>query len=277
MTIITLLFLLAGASRAEEPIKVATLNVNWGISTASNTVKTIHIAKPDIILIQEPSPQMESGLKNALSKKYPHSHFKGPDHGYNYYADRFGILSKHPFDARFLPHTKDGAFGALIALVRWGKKNIQVVNVHLDPPRLLDTDHPLRSLKDFADREKTRSAEIKTIYAALTPDIPTVIAGDFNSLAGSPTINLMTNFGFIDTHTFQTNRPPKNTWQGDVSGIPLSLRIDYVFCDKSFEPIRAQVIGCKSSDHSLVLSELRLKTQDRQSPRDNSLKAAPKE
>ncbi|MFC1498440.1 endonuclease/exonuclease/phosphatase family protein [Verrucomicrobiota bacterium] len=270
-----IVYTLVGVVDADDTIRVATLNINAGISSPSNAVAAIKSSDADVVCLQEPNPQMMSNLTNALSGAYIYSKFDSPGHNYWYYIDRLGILSKHPFVAKFIAPTAEGAFGSQLAVVHIGTSDIQILNVHLAPPRLLSLQHPLRSLQEFVDSEGKRVAEIKSLLSLLNPDLPTIIAGDFNTLPVCQTIRTILDQGFTDTHLYDTNTPASNTWNDEIEGVPLSARLDYIFCDSSFIPVTNGVVPCASSDHSLVFTELQTKKGKRQpSPGAYSNKAA---
>jgi endonuclease/exonuclease/phosphatase (EEP) superfamily protein YafD len=255
--------------------RVATLNVNAGICSSSNALAAIRSSAADVVLLQEPNPLMMSGLRNALREEYSHSDLARPGHDHWYYIDRLGILSKHPFEARFIHPEADGAFGSQLAVIHTGNVDIQLLNVHLAPPGLISAKLPLRTIKEFMDSESKRVTELKLLLSQLNPDFPAVVAGDFNSLPGSATIATMLSHGFTDTHNTTTNPPPVSTWRDEIEGVPLSLRIDYIFCDDAFTTITNGVLPCASSDHALIFSEMEIKTESRQqSPGSYPRKAA---
>ena len=199
-----------------------------------------------------------------MREEYSHSHLARPGHDYWYYIDRLGILSKHPFEARFIHPEADGAFGSQLAVIHTGNVDIQILNVHLAPPGLISTQFPLRTIKEFMDSESKRVAELKLLLSKLNQELPTLVAGDFNSLPASATITTVLNHGFTDTHNTTTNTPPVSTWHDEIEGVPLSLRLDYIFCDNTFTPVTNGVLLCASSDHSLIFSEMEIKTEKRQ-------------
>jgi endonuclease/exonuclease/phosphatase (EEP) superfamily protein YafD len=254
----------ASVTATADTFRVATLNVNAGISSPSNALAAIRSAAADVVLLQEPNPHMMSGLRKALREEYSHSDLASPGHDYWYYVDRLGILSKYPFEARFCHPEADGAFGSQLAVIHTGNVDIQLLNVHLAPPGLISVQFPLRTIKEVMDSESKRVTELKLLLSQLNPDLPALVAGDFNSLPGSATIATMLSHGFTDTHTSTTNRPPASTWCDEIEGVPLSLRIDYIFCDDAFTPITNGALPCASSDHSLIFSEMEIKTERRQ-------------
>jgi endonuclease/exonuclease/phosphatase (EEP) superfamily protein YafD len=258
-----------------DTFRVASLNVNAGISSSSNALAAIRSSAADVVLLQEPNPHMMSGLTKALREEYSHSDLARPGHDYWYYIDRLGILSKHPFEARFIHPEADGAFGSQLAVIHTDNVDIQILNVHLAPPGLISTQFPLRTIKEFMDSESKRVAELKLLLSELNQELPTLVAGDFNSLPGSTTIATMLSHGFTDTHNATTNRLPASTWRDEIEGVPLSLRIDYIFCDDAFTTITNGVLPCASSDHSLIFSEMEIETESRQqSPGSYPRKAA---
>jgi len=266
------------AALADDTLRIATLNVNAGITDTTDALGAIRASEADVVLLQEPNPRMMSELSNALRDEYRHTDYASPGHDHRYYIDRLAILSKHPFEARFIHPEADGAFGSQLAVIHIGDLDVQLLNVHLDPPGLISSRFPLRSVQEFIASGQRRVAELKLLVAQLKPALPTIVAGDFNSLPGSPTINTMLAHGFTDTHYTTTNCLPANTWRDEIEGVPVSIRLDYIFCDNSFVTVTNAVVPCLSSDHSLVLTEIMMKTKARhQSPPAEHLEAAPEE
>jgi endonuclease/exonuclease/phosphatase (EEP) superfamily protein YafD len=277
------MLILSGTAGGGDTFTVATLNVNAGISSPSDAIAAIRESAADIVLLQEPNPRLVSGLTNALAATYPYRTFTGPEHKLPYYIDRLGILSRYPLESRFLPPAAEGAFGSQIAVVHLGDFDIQLANVHLEPPALPRATQPFRSLRGFRESEDRKLRELKALFAELRPDLPTIVAGDFNALTGSPTIAAMLGRGMTDTHASLADAAPAGTWHEVIDGVPLSARIDYVFCDRTFTPVRTAVIPCPSSDHSLALTELRFNrpmdgtATQAQKPRSRSSTRLPKD
>jgi endonuclease/exonuclease/phosphatase (EEP) superfamily protein YafD len=254
----------ASVVAADDTFRIATLNVNAGIADSSDALGAIYASKADVVLLQEPNPRMMSGLIEALRDEYSHTDYASPEHNHRYYVDRLAIVSKYPFEARFIYPQVAGGFGSQLAVIHFGELDVQLLNVHLDPPGLISSKFPLRSVQEFIASERRRVAELKLLLAQLNPKLPTVVAGDFNSLPGSATIATMLSHGATDTHNATTNSLPASTWRDEIEGVPLSLRIDYIFCNDAFTPVTNGVLPCASSDHALIFSEMEIKTEKRQ-------------
>lgn len=244
---------------AADTFVVATYNINWGNRQVAQILGAIRESGADIVALQETTPQLESRLKEAAKQEYPYSAFAGSDDA-SYHADRFGFLSKFPIKTRFI-RREHGLFGAFLATATVHSTVLQIANVHLDPPEV-GAARVGAMIRSFVKGEQTRGREIKGIVSHLTAGVPTIIAGDFNSIAGFSAPRHLIGLGYVDSVASVTNNAAAHpTWTGEVNDVVLSLRIDYVFHDKSFVTVRTGTVYNKFSDHSLVFSELRFQKE----------------
>lgn len=220
----------------------ATYNINFGNANLPTVVSDIRKADADIVALQETNRASQRYLSAKLAKRYPYRSF---------YTDRrsaaggVGFLSKVPLKkVTYLPR-KAGWFGAYLATVRLGGKDIRLASVHLTPsvPREgeslifflgrwnkeeqlrikeLDVILPKLSVNKADDGKKTTGKPSGKPPAAATPaastskpdeknppscgeTIPTLVLGDFNSLPGSAVAQYMTKKGYLES--YQTVTP----------------------------------------------------------------------
>lgn len=133
---------------------------------------------------------------------------------------------------------------------------------------LLDThlDHLSRPARAKAARQL--AAEI----AALPPDVPVVLAGDFNALPGSPVHARLLAAGLRDAWQVR-GKGPGGTFHGFAGPGPQNPRIDWVLV-RGLQVLAAEVLPCADrppwpSDHAAVRVVLQL---DRPPPRRASRK-----
>jgi endonuclease/exonuclease/phosphatase family metal-dependent hydrolase len=238
---------------------VATLNVYFDNQFPDLAVTAIRDSKADVIFLQETTARLEQRLRKELKDSYPHMFFKGGSGRIP--TDRFSILSRNPIEKpRFLP-PKQGLFGTVIAQTVIDGRRLQLANVHLKPLLLPSNARPAQYLQAFRALDKAHEAEIRYIVQNLDPKLPTILAGDFNSIPGSSAPRLLSEKSFRDAFkpraeegTDHDGGPP--TWQFDSQLGPVRLRIDYVFYSKELAVRGGDVVRGTGSDHSLVIAEL---------------------
>ena len=240
----------------EGTFSVATYNVNWGNVDLRDTVATIRKAGADLVLLQETNAESEAYLRRQLRGAYRYMLFHG--HRGQLGAERFGILSKQPVNKlRFMP-PKHGLFGFWIGQTELAGRKVQIVNVHLDPVRLPARGAILSLAKAFADLEATHKREIEYIQQSLTPDLPTLIAGDFNSMASGVAPQSLMKKGFADSFASVTDKAdqhPTGRWR--FGRTEFAARIDYIFHTGQFSTAESRIVENASSDHALLVSRLR--------------------
>ena len=243
------------SSRLRAPIAIATYNVNWGNRAFARTARIILDAQADLVCIQESSPELERYLRRELSDAYPTILFRGD--GDRFPAERFGLLSKHQVvKETFLP-AKHGIFGTWIFELDVNGEIFQVANVHLDPVRLPERQNPLGILNHLAEADKIHAEEIAWIQEHLTPHLPTVIAGDFNSLSSGTAPAYLRARDWTDSFASVTESADSHaTWRWSTRLLDLSGRIDYIFHTHDFVTLESRAADTTTSDHSLVVSRL---------------------
>lgn len=247
----------AAPSMAERPIsiRVATYNVNWGNADLKELTATIQRAGADVVCLQESTALSEQHLQDSLKAVYPHMRFQG--HEGRLAAERFGFLSKLPLrNVRFVP-PRHGLFGTYCADIDVSGQTLQIINVHLAPllvPRGAGVWDAYAALRQM---EQTHSDEMRQITKEINRDIPTIIAGDFNSLATLQAPLLLKKAGFTDSFAaVTTNADSQPTWRWQLRSGTWALRIDYLFHSSHFMTQKSEVQESNASDHYLLVSEL---------------------
>ena len=295
--LVTPSFLSAAGRPAKPPaaskpatFTAATYNINFGNANLPTVVSDIRKADADIVALQETNRASQRYLSAKLAKQYPYRSF---------YTDRrsaaggLGFLSKVPLKkVTYLPR-KAGWFGAYLATVRLGGKDIRLASVHLTPSVPREGESLIFFLGRWNKEEKLRIKELDVILPKLSvtkandgkkttgkppatatpatstskPDnknppscgetIPTLILGDFNSLPGSAVAQYMTKKGYLES--YQTVTPAnqrKATWQWRVRGIPLRYQLDYIYHCAGFKTLAARIFPNGGSDHNLLIAAL---------------------
>jgi endonuclease/exonuclease/phosphatase family metal-dependent hydrolase len=255
----------SGNPETPSEFTIATYNVNWANRDAAGTAGIVRQANADLVCIQESRPELEQALKRELRREFPHVMFRGDKDRFP--AERFGFLSKHPVRKEtFLP-ARHGIFGSWIIEIQLSDRDgknagsmIQVANVHLEPIRPPEPGQLLTMHRVFAESEKMHAEEIARIYEHLSPGLPTIVAGDFNSLSSGAAPASLRKRGFADSFAAVTEAPDtKATWRWPTRWLELAGRIDYIFHSSHFRTVSSRIAERTTSDHRLVVSKLEWK------------------
>jgi endonuclease/exonuclease/phosphatase (EEP) superfamily protein YafD len=240
-----------------QSVRVATFNVNYGNRLGDQVLGAIAESKADILCLQETTAQSEQFLRKHLAATYPEFHSVG--HQGHFYAERFVFASRmKPRDVVFVP-PKDGLFGFYCATFLCGGTDVRVINVHLTPFGVPREATILEGMAAIAATESKHAGEIAGILKAVDADLPTIVAGDFNSLSSFQAPKALVESGFIDSFAFVHADADKHpTWHWPTRPLPLKLRIDYIFHSKHFHTVDSTVIRRNGSDHFLLVSGLEL-------------------
>lgn len=249
------------AKERGQSVRIATYNLNWGNRQGDQVLDAIAASKADILFLQETTRQSERFLQSRLQFSYPYFHAEG--HDGRFAAERFAFASKVPLrDVVFAPPDK-GLFGFYSASCALGGTRVTLINVHFTPFVIQRGFSVGEMLAALNSTEAKHAAEIEAVSERIGVGRPAIVSGDFNSLSQFAAPTRLRELGLIDsfaaTHDDADSHP---TWYWPTSPLPLSLRIDYIFHTRHFHSVHSEVIKRQGSDHSLVVSELRLVEQD---------------
>ncbi len=243
--------------RNDDPMTVMTFNI-WGGSQSSETARVIvENGVPDIVVLQEVTPEMAGVLLEEIGDLYPYR-LLAPESTYRGMA----VLSRFPLTEIEIPH---------LAHPWW---EVQAVRVEADagPFKLYNVHPHATNVLVYIEGDMEVAAEVRSSMAirqqlieALVADFsqragPIVVVGDFNSTDQSDVYALMRRHltdvhrasGWGLGHTFPA-------YGGSFRGIPifpLQMRLDMVFLSRDFRAARTWVSGTYGeSDHRPLLAE----------------------
>ena len=107
------------------------------------------------------------------------------------------------------------------------------------------------------ETEGIRRKEIAHIDSKLKPNVPTILAGDFNSVPGFSVTRYLAARGMIDS--FPSVAPAGAngfTWHWPWRGTEMRQRLDYIFHTADVKTCSSKVIRSEASDHYLLVSTL---------------------
>jgi endonuclease/exonuclease/phosphatase family metal-dependent hydrolase len=229
-------------------------------------VKTIKQADADVVCLQETNEASAAYLRKHLKALYPNICFRGAPA-----AGGFGFLSKVPIrNLRYIPR-KYGWFGAYVCSVKLEGRSVQIANVHLLPTLPKRGMSVAAFIRLLAASEAVRLREIAHVCKNLSKKLPTIIAGDLNSLPNWQAPRYLAKAGYSDS-VVETREDHLKvvTWKWTWDGQDVALRLDYVFSDGDLEAVRSDIIPGGGSDHYLQVTTL-------QWPADEDAEASPAE
>ncbi|MCE9578571.1 MAG: endonuclease/exonuclease/phosphatase family protein [Deltaproteobacteria bacterium] len=227
-------------------LRVMSYNLNFGLAGDRAGAAAIARAQPDVVVLQESNDAWRAALVRDLAGRFPHHRFTHQD---DWAAGGLGILSKFPIRSiDELPSAVDH-FVAWRAVIDTPLGAIQVLDVHLRPPR---SDRGSVAVGYFSTRGD-RAREIERHLAALAP-MPTIIAGDFNEEADGLASARLRAVGYRDAIADRFGPAP--TWAWELNGVTLRYQLDHVFYDAAFTAHDAAIVDAGRSDHRPIWADL---------------------
>lgn len=233
------------AQLAAKRLTVVTFNVNYGLASGGTvdkpTLDAIAALDADIVFFQETNAEWERAIRGALGARLPHAKFHDPT---SYVAGGAGIMSRFPFREEETIPSPLGWFPAQRAVVDSPDGPLQLLNLHLRPA----ISERGSWVEGWFTTGPLRERELAAYAPHLAPDVPTLIAGDFNEEDGGATIRTIRDNGFYNA--LPQTSPSATTWRWNVSGVPLAFRLDHVlYQPQSFRLVSAHVLDEGKSDH----------------------------
>jgi vancomycin resistance protein VanJ len=242
------LFLPGRSATTAPDLRVVSYNTYVHSPSPASLGALVEATDPDVLLLQEVFPERETRLAATYAARYPHQlAVQSPGVGGVMVLSRFPIAETRPV-ALSSPGTRDTA----VVVLDVDGRPVQVVPVHLTSP----CPRCGASLTERLDLEgDRRPAELASVLRALTPGVPAVIGGDFNSTERSEPYRLLTRVGFEDPQR-AAGHGPGFTWPNDELPFPV-LRIDWILT-RGLVAVDAWVGDGGSSDHRPVVTDLAL-------------------
>ncbi|HLK92499.1 MAG TPA: endonuclease/exonuclease/phosphatase family protein [Polyangia bacterium] len=224
--------------------RLLTYNVNFGIPGDAATVAAIRDADADLVLLQETNAAWEQALRKALSPTFPAMLFKN-----RAAAAGFAVLSRLPIvESELIPPSGDGWFPALRIVVETPFGRVQALSVHLRPP----VSESGSAFGLLLPTEAVRVAEIRGFVARLSPDVPTLVAGDFNEEEDGDAVRVLRERGMRSA--LARHAPGQPTWRWKTVFGTLHRQLDHVFYDARLDVAWAAVRVAGRSDHLPVIA-----------------------
>ncbi|MFJ6574104.1 endonuclease/exonuclease/phosphatase family protein [Streptomyces sp. NPDC091292] len=215
-------------------LRVLTANVLLG-QASDALVTAVRRERPDLVFVPECEQRCTEALK-VLADDYP----------YRSAVEKYGsegsvILGRTPFTATGgIPGTL-GMPGA-VAEVKGQKIRLQLA-------------HPMPPLPDTVGVWRRELGALRD-FAAAEPDIPTIIAGDFNATQDHAAFRRILDTGLRDSSRLAGEaRTP--TWPSRSARV-IGAQIDHVLVSEDFTAHTARFLDLPDTDHRAVLTDLTL-------------------
>lgn len=251
-----------------QSLRIATFNVNYDNLATDEIVEAITSSNADVLCIQESTKRSLAILRQRLSDVYPHRTTVG----------EFSFASRSELQDLQFYESGRGCYSALVTI---GRRRMRIVNVHLSPPSVHENPNIVGLLQALKISDERNRNEMAAILEHIDASIPTVIAGDFNSLSVSKAPSLLRALGFIDSYaTIHQDADSNSTWDWQsmqklepryvkkdlpfaefAGNLPFGLRVDFIFHTDHFRTLSSEIIPGGGSDHYLVVSELKIDEQ----------------
>lgn len=252
------------APAAGEPVlEVLTYNVNFGIPGDAATVEVLEGSSAELVLLQETTPEWQAALTRRLSPKWPHQtwlHAPG--------AGGLAVLSRRPFEVKDVLKNPAGWFPSMRVVAQTALGPVQALVVHLRPP-VSDSGN---WVSGYLGTGPARRAEVEHFLGSLEPDLPTLIAGDFNEGTSGDAVRALERRGLRTA--LPEFSPGARTWAWDVGALHLSAQLDHIVYSAHLEPLTSRVVAGGRSDHQAVMAVFArsaTKTFQTPAPRGGSL------
>jgi endonuclease/exonuclease/phosphatase family metal-dependent hydrolase len=205
---------------------VLTFNVNYGMAGDEATLSPITSSDADVVFLQETNPAWRRFAEPRLRERFPHQAWHTVSG-----AGGQAVLARRPVRVQKVLPSPAKWFFALLGVADTPLGPVQFLAVHLHPPVTEDGNW----LRGYFSTDPVRKKEIEQFAAALEPQLPTIVVGDFiEGTSGSALPELL---------------PSAKTWRWQWGRVNLSAQLDHIVYDRWFEPLTAQVIVAGNSDH----------------------------
>jgi endonuclease/exonuclease/phosphatase family metal-dependent hydrolase len=230
-----------------------TYNVNWGMTRPELAAQAILENQPDIVCLQETTPDWEGYLRQTLARHYPMMEFR---HGEHRMAGGLAFLSKLPRrDVAYVP-SETTWFSGWVAAFETPAGPIQIINVHLRPKV---NDAGRFGPSGYFGTGDERLREIERLFEQRQRDLPTLVAGDFNEGENSGVLRWLESHGLTSAlGEFDRYSP---TWRWRTSVVSLKQRLDHIAYPPELHCYEAGVSTGGASDHLPVVAVFGKKAQ----------------
>lgn len=233
-------------------ISLMTYNVFFKNVRPDSSISKIKTCNPDILVVQELTPQWETKLAKTIGRSYPYQSLLplSGTHG-------IGVYSKHPIMNTQLLDDDKHPYAQAVTLMIDGKR-IRLFNVHLASPAIA-VEHPEDFIELFSANYEVRRKQLGKLnlmanQAKHNFDVQ-LLVGDLNTIVYEPIYRDLLNH-WVNLHDLAGNgwgfNFPNSTKVGPVT------TLDYILIKGRAKGVGTQVIEGGGSDHLAVSGKIRI-------------------
>jgi endonuclease/exonuclease/phosphatase (EEP) superfamily protein YafD len=253
----------ATAQESRPHLRILTLNLHSPNSDPTQYLALIRELQPDVIMFQELTAAFERAFERVLGDEYPFSVRAGTDTPHQ----GAGTWSRLPLAERDVLRpsgaTDENNIMHRVRLIAAPGRDIWLYNIHLPNPTAGSLGRRVQLTRLNSGE---RNAELAwLIRETANAQQPYILAGDFNSAAGSYPYRQFPEFwrdafgeagrGFGHTFPAPTSVGGRLRWLTPL--LPM-IRIDYVATSQSLEPVHAWTELVPGTDHLAVVTDIAL-------------------
>lgn len=232
-------------------------------NVTSDLLQEIVRRDPDIIMLQELNPEVESRLTPLIETRYP-CRVLNPQGG----TTGMGVYAKFPCTER--PRERQYFAAGLpqfVDVTLPNGKRLTVANVHTNPPHVipdfLEGEGLFGAMGRTVTLREEHATNLLTELASAQSD-GQLVAGDFNMTIRNRVYGMMRAGELQDTWNV-ASRFGGGTWPNtSVAALRWPLRLDFVFVSKTLVPLLAENLDASGgSDHRGIFVRIGWNTRDR--------------
>lgn len=247
-----------GQTPAEIPpsdIRVGSLNVIYlsynhnPRATAECLLQTAKEEKLDVLLLQEYKSHWDfdtTEFKKIFRKDFPYISIK----------DECACVSRYPIKRHKRARYADfsGKYSDL-SLDLTSEQDLRIFAVHMITTGVNAERVSFTTLRGNAEIRENQAESLKRSVEAVSSAL--LVAGDFNSVAGSKVYRKLLRAGLSDSF-FKAGHGKGSTYREGVD----FLRIDYIFNNEALNCVDSRVVDKGISDHKMIVSSFNFVKQE---------------
>ena len=235
----------------DKELTVMSYNLFFKNKRKDQTISIIKRENPDILFVQELTPNWASTLEKSIGGIYKYKLTKSlkGTHG-------IGIYSKYKIsDQEFLKNSSNKPFAQLVNLTIQGKL-VRLINTHLASPAIA-VENKEKFFSLYRENYQVRKKQLKKLNN-LTNNQKydcQLLVGDLNTLYSEPIFKRL-KLNWVNSNN-ELLRWTKFNFPHSSKISPI-LTLDYIFGRGNLKFIESKVIEGGSSDHLAIMTKLKI-------------------
>ena len=251
-------------SHEKPDIRVLTFNIHsLGRNFEGRKIAQLILDEDaDIVLLNEYNDTTSHEVDSLLKKRYTYTRMPNPK---SKCSDV--LYSKYPIDEFLKLSNKELRSSTYKSVISFHGKHLRLFCCHLasnnhklDSLQVDDADSPIGKWEEhkikYDSAQVQRIKEIERICTHLDsmPHVPTLVFGDMNDIACTPTLQPLLDRGYQDAW-WKAGFGYGATYKHGI----VRLRIDHIMFSQALKAINAKVIDSKQlSDHNALVAEFKI-------------------